>query len=244
MYGSCWSSTDRPTGEVIRALTPIPRTDRELQPAIPATLEAVSAQTRLRCLLQMEAFELQSPIHRVSVEQFHRMIDAGIFRDDDRVELIDGEMRDMTPIGPPHGGTTDTLTMLFAPLLAGVAIVRVQGALILDDGTELYPDLTVLKPRNDRYARSHPTAEDALLVIEVADSSLALDMGVKLAKYARAGIPRYWVADIQHRTLHDYRDPDRFSRRYRQLHSFGEGSLAIAIAGTEIQIEVANLFPV
>jgi hypothetical protein len=191
----------------------------------------------------MEAFEIQSPIHRVDVEQFHRMIDAGVFSDSDRVELIDGEMRDMSPIGPPHGGTTDTLAMLFAPPLVGVAIVRVQGALMLDDDTEVYPDLTVLKPRDDRYTRSNPTAEDALLVIEVADSSLALDTGVKLAKYACAGLCRYWVADISHRTLHAYRDPDRFGRRYRQLHSVGDGSLAIAIQGVEVRVEIAELFP-
>ncbi len=192
----------------------------------------------------MEALEIQSPIHRVNVEQFHRMIDAGVFSDGDRVELIDGEMRDMSPIGPPHRATTDTLTMLFAPPLAGgVAIVSVQGPLMLDDGTEVYPDLMVLKPSDDRYARSNPTAEDVLLVIEVADSSLVLDTGVKLAKYARAGIRHYWVADIRQRTLHDYRDPDQFGGCYRQLHSLGEGSLAIAIEGVEIRVDIADLFP-
>jgi Uma2 family endonuclease len=186
--------------------------------------------------------DLHSPIHRISVEQFHRMIEAGCFGDGDRVELIDGEMRDMTPIGPPHQGTTDSLTMRFATALAGRAIVRVQGPVVLDDGTELYPDLSVLQQREDFYRSANPTGDDVLLVIEVADSSLALDLGVKLAKYARAGIRRYWVVDLRHRTLHDYRDPDRFQGRYRQLHSLTGGALDIDLAGVPVALPIASLF--
>ena len=191
----------------------------------------------------MLTFDTQDPIHRISVEHFHRMIEAGCFDAGDRVELIDGEMRDMSPTGPPHGGTTDTLNVVFTPKLAGKAIVRVQGAVVLDDGTELYPDLAVLKLRDDRYRKRNPTGEDVLLVIEVADSSLALDQGVKLAKYARAGICRYWVVDLRHRTLHDYRDPDRSSSRYRQLHSLTSGERAIDLAGVEVGLSLADLFP-
>ena len=191
----------------------------------------------------MEALDITSPIHRISVEQFHRMIDAGVFSDADRVELIDGEMRDMSPIGPPHGGCTNTLTMLFAPALAGKGIVSVQGPLVLDDGTEVYPDLMALKLRQDRYATSNPTAADVLLVIEVADSSLAADTTVKLAKYAGAGIRRYWVVDLANRKLNDYRDPDPFRNRYRQLHTVDSGSITVRIADVDITVEVATLFP-
>jgi Uma2 family endonuclease len=189
------------------------------------------------------ALDVLNPIHRIDVERFHRMIEAGCFGDGDRVELIDGEMRDMSPIGPPHGGTTDTLTMILAPKLAGKAILRVQGALVLDDGTELYPDLSVLELRDDFYRQANPTGDDALLVIEVADSSLPLDQGIKLAKYASAGIRRYWVVDLRHRTLHDYRDPDRFQRRYRQLHSVTAGNLSVDIAGEKVTVAVAEIFP-
>ncbi|WP_295391398.1 Uma2 family endonuclease [uncultured Thiodictyon sp.] len=191
----------------------------------------------------MAALDLSNPIHRISVEQFHRMIEAGCFGDGDRLELIDGEMRDMPPIGPPHGGTTDTLTMTFASQLVGKAIVRVQGALVLDDGTELYPDLSVLKCRDDYYRKGNPTGDDVLLVIEVADSSLALDLRTKLAKYARAGIRRYWVVDLRHRTLHDHRDPDRFGRRYRQLHSVTAGEVSVDVEGARITVSMAQLFP-
>jgi Uma2 family endonuclease len=187
--------------------------------------------------------DLLNPIHRIDVERFHRMIEAGCFGDGDRVELIEGEMRDMTPIGPPHGGTTDILTMILAPKLACNAILRIQGPLVLDDGTELYPDLAVLQRREDFYRQANPTGDDALLVIEVADSSLSLDQGLKLAKYARAGIRRYWVVDLWHRTLHDYRDPDRFQGRYRQLHSLSVGNLSLDIAGVGSRVAVAEVFP-
>ncbi|WP_295883248.1 Uma2 family endonuclease [uncultured Thiohalocapsa sp.] len=190
----------------------------------------------------MLAHDLHSRIHRFSVAQFHRMIEAGCFDDGDRVELIDGEMRDMTPIGPPHQGTTDSLTMRFAAALAGRAIVRVQGPVVLDDGTELYPDLSVLQQREDFYRSANPTGDDVLLVIEVADSSLALDQGVKLAKYAHAGIRRYWVVDLRHRTLHDYRDPDRSQGHYRQPQSLTGGSLDIDLAGVRMTLPITSLF--
>lgn len=191
----------------------------------------------------MEAIEQTNPIHRITVEQFHRMIEAGCFDSGDRVELIDGELRDMSPIGPPHGGTTDALTMTLAPKLAGKAIVRVQGPLVLDDGTELYPDLAVLEYREDFYRKENPTGDHVLLLIEVADSSLVQDLRTKLAKYARAGIRRYWVVDLRHRTIHDHRDPDRFGRRYRQLHEVTEGELVAELAGVRVVVPVAEIFP-
>ena len=189
----------------------------------------------------MEATETVNPIHRVSVEQVHRMIEAGVFADGDRVELIDGEMRDMSPIGSPHGGCTDKLTMTFAAGLAGKAIVRIQGALVLGDGTEVYPDLLVLKQRDDWYRQSNPAGEDALLVIEVADSSLSFDLGVKLPKYARAGVPRYWVIDVKGHAVHDHRNPDRFGGRYRQLDLLTDGLLSVRIEDVDIQVDVGEL---
>ncbi len=191
----------------------------------------------------MFAPDVLNPIHRIDVERFHRMIEAGCFGDGDRVELIDGEMRDMTPIGPPHRGTANALNLLLTLRLAGKAIVSIQGPLALDDGTELYPDLAVLQHRDDFYRLTNPTGDDALLVIEVADSSLSLDQGPKLAKYAHAGIRRYWVVDLRHRTLHDYRDPDRFQGRYRQLHSLTSGDIGLDIAGVQFRVAIAEILP-
>jgi Uma2 family endonuclease len=192
----------------------------------------------------MEAIDTINPIHRITVDQFHRMIESGLFADSDRVELIDGEMRDMAPIGPPHGGCTNSLNMIFAPKLAGRAIVSIQGPLALDDGTEVYPDLLVLQQRDDGYRQSNPSGEDVLLAIEVADSSLPVDLGVKLAKYARAGISRYWVVDLKNRILHDHRESDRFGGRYRQQHSLTEGPLSVTIEGVDVQVDVGDLLRV
>jgi Uma2 family endonuclease len=189
----------------------------------------------------MEAPDNQNPIHRISVEDFHRLIKAGIFDDGDRVELIDGEMRDMPPIGPDHGSSTDQINEIFTPALSGKAIVRVQGAVVLDDTTELYPDLCVLRKREDRYRNANPVGDDVLLLIEVASSSLRLDRTVKLPKYARAGIRRYWIVDLVNRTVHDYRDPDRFQRRYRDAQSVSSGELTVSIEGTELRVDVAQL---
>jgi hypothetical protein len=101
----------------------------------------------------MEAIDTSNPIHRISVEQFHRSIKAGIFVEGERIELIDGEMRDMTPIGLPPTSCTDILTMIIVSKLARRTIVRVQGALVIDDGTQLYPDLVVLKQRDDWFRK-------------------------------------------------------------------------------------------
>jgi Uma2 family endonuclease len=190
----------------------------------------------------MEAQEFAHPIHRISVEQFHLMIESGVLDEDDRVELIDGEMRDMPPIGPSHNGCTGALLMRFAPALAGRAFVVSQGPLALDDGSELYPDLLVLKPRDDHYQTGNPSADEVLLLIEVSDSTLGFDINTKLPKYARAGVEVCWIVDVRHKTIHEYRDPDRFARRYRQLQSVTAGTLSVMVAGVQIEVATADLF--
>ena len=127
--------------------------------------------------------------HRFDVDDYYRMAEAGILSPEDRVELIEGEIVDMAPIGSAHGGTVVSLTELVARLVAdGKVLVSVQGSLRLDRHNEPQPDLMLLRPRADRYRDSHPTAADVLLLVEVADSSLAYDRGPKLALYARHGV--------------------------------------------------------
>lgn len=190
----------------------------------------------------MKAQEYQPPIHRIDVAQFHRMLEARILTEDDRVELIDGEMRDMPPIGPIHNGCTGALLMRFAPALAGRAFVISQGPLSLGGQSELYPDLLILKPRDDLYQTGHPTADDVLLLIEVSDTTLDFDRKTKLPKYARAGVPLYWIVDVQHKAIHEHSDPDRFARRYRQTRSVTTGTIAASLAGVEVQVALADLF--
>ena len=134
--------------------------------------------------------------HRFTVEEYARMGDAGIFREDDRVELIHGDVHEMTPIGPTHAAIVDDLNELLVTRLAGKARVRIQNPIRLGLHDEPRPDLVVAQLRAGRYADRHPEGSEVLLVIEVADSSLRYDREAKLPLYAAAGIPESWLVDV------------------------------------------------
>jgi Uma2 family endonuclease len=145
---------------------------------------------------------------RFDVDAYHRMAEAGILAPNDRVELIDGEIVEMAPIGAAHGGMTNRLTRLVAQAVAdGRVLASIQGPLHLDKHDEPQPDLMLLRPRADDYTTSHPTAADVLLLVEVADSSLAWDRGPKLALYARHGVPEVWIVDLVRRAVEVCRQP-------------------------------------
>lgn len=156
--------------------------------------------------------------HRFDVAAYYRMVETGVLRPDDRVELIEGEVVDMAPIGSAHAGTTDVLTGMVARAVAdGLAVVRVQGPLRLDAHNEPQPDLMLLRPSVDHYRRSHPTSADVLLLVEVADRSLAYDRGPKLALYARHGVPEVWLVDLAGQAVEIFRQPggEGYAERYR-----------------------------
>ena len=131
-----------------------------------------------------------------TVAEYAAMAEAGILQEDERIELLGGEIVRTAPIGDLHLFSTDALNMLMAPSLAGRVIVRVQGSIRLDDHNAPQPDLVLLRQRDDYYAES-ATSADVLLVIEVADSSLDFDRGPKSALYAAADIPEYWIANLR-----------------------------------------------
>jgi Uma2 family endonuclease len=145
--------------------------------------------------------------HRLTVRDYHRMGEVGILAPDARVELIDGEIIDMPPIGSRHAGKVKILLNRLTPAVAGRAIVAVQDPLIFGSDTEPQPDLMLLQPRPDFYQASHPHAADVLLVIEVAESSLAYDRDVKLPRYARQGIPEAWLIDVEQNEITVHRQP-------------------------------------
>jgi Uma2 family endonuclease len=145
--------------------------------------------------------------HRLTVTDFHRMADVGIFQEDDRVELIDGEIIDMAPIGSGHAGTVMALNRLLARALGDRAIVLVQSPVVLPEHSEPEPDLALLRPRQDFYRSGHPLPGDILLIIEVADTRVAYDRDVKIPLYARHGIPEVWLVDLEDRRLHVYTSP-------------------------------------
>jgi Uma2 family endonuclease len=147
------------------------------------------------------------PRHRLTADEYHRMSEAGIFSEDDRVELIEGEIIDMSPIGTDHTSAVNRLNAIFARSLGLRAIVSVQNPVRLSSRSEPQPDIALLRYREDFYRHAHPGPEDILLLVEVADSSLRYDLEVKLPLYARHGVPEVWIVDLEHRRLEMYRRP-------------------------------------
>lgn len=145
---------------------------------------------------------------RWDVTAYHRMAAAGILHEDDRVELIDGELIEMTPIGGPHIGAIIALTQMFVLAAAGRARVSPQNPVRLGEHSEPEPDLALLRPRDDGYRGGEPPlAADVMLLVEVADSSLRYDRVVKLPLYARHGIPEVWIVDLEGRVVEVCREP-------------------------------------
>lgn len=146
--------------------------------------------------------------HRIDVDAYYKMAEAGILPREARVELIDGEIIDMPAIGSPHAGIVKRLISLVAHAVAErTVLVGVQDPLRLDDYNEPEPDLMLLRPREDDYRASHPSAADVLLLVEVSDTSLAYDRGVKLPLYARFGVPEVWIIDVVGAAVEVFRAP-------------------------------------
>jgi len=145
--------------------------------------------------------------HRFSVAEYHRMGEAGIFKPGDRVELIEGEIIEMSPIGSSHASRVKRLNALFSRRLGKRAIIQVQDPVVLNRSSEPQPDLAVLKPRADFYAARHPQPDDTLLVVEVSDTTRDFDRKVKLPLYARTGIREVWIVDLIDETIHVHRNP-------------------------------------
>jgi Uma2 family endonuclease len=134
--------------------------------------------------------------HRYTTADYHRMSEAGILAPDVRVELIQGEVIDMTPIGSGHAGLVKHLNKLFIQTVGDAVVVGVQDPVVVDDFSEPEPDLALLRFREDFYTKSHPRPEDVLLIVEVADTTLQYDREIKLPLYAHAGIPEVWLVDV------------------------------------------------
>jgi Uma2 family endonuclease len=135
------------------------------------------------------------------------MAEAGILGEDDRIELIEGEIIEMSPIGSHHYGEVNRLNELFMHAFSDRAVVHIQNPIRLSEYTEPQPDVTLLQRRSDFYATHAPTPEDIFLVVEIADTSLAYDRQVKMRLYARSGVAEYWVIDLKAETVSVYREP-------------------------------------
>jgi Uma2 family endonuclease len=178
-------------------------------------------------------------LHRFSAEEYHRLAEVGILASHARVELIDGAIHDMSPIGPFHSGVTMRLNRFFNLCAKGRWVVLVQDAVRLDNYSEPEPDLTLLKPAPDDYTAHHPAPDDVFLLIEVSDSSLDFDRGKKLQVYAHAGILELWVVNLQESTIEIYRDPHFTS--YGSKTILRAGDKACPAAFPDVEVDVAEL---
>ncbi|MFY9974708.1 MAG: Uma2 family endonuclease [Chromatiaceae bacterium] len=145
--------------------------------------------------------------HRYTAEDYYRMGEVGILAPDARVELIDGEVIEMTPIGAPHASIVTDLQNRLVPLAGHQAVVRIQNPIHLGRHDEPKPDLALVTPPASKYRTRHPEPPDILLLIEVAETSLRVDRDLKLGIYARFAVPEVWLVDINGRRITRYRDP-------------------------------------
>ena len=190
--------------------------------------------------LDAEQTETGYQRHRWTVAEYHRMGEVGLLNEDSRVELIDGEIVEMAPIGSFHGGEVKYFNNRLVSLLHGKAIVSVQDPIILGGHAEPQPDIALLRWRDDFYRTANPHAEDVLLIIEVSDSTLRYDRDVKVPLYASHGIPEVWLLDLQQRQLEIYREPVRGQYRQRDCRRTG---IIAPILCPEAGIDLAELFP-
>ena len=171
---------------------------------------------------QVESRERLAEPYRFSREDYEAMISAGILDENDRVELIAGEILNKMPIGPTHASTVNRLNRLFSACAGESAIVSVQNPVALDAFSEPEPDIALLAPRSDLYANSHPAPADVYLIVEVADSSLRFDRERKIPLYASAGIPEVWLVDLFDKSVTRYRKPVQGSYTDMTRYAAGE----------------------
>ena len=180
---------------------------------------------------------VEVPRRRFTVEEFHRMAEAGLLTEDDRVELIEGELWEMTPIGRRHAGTVDFLADLFARGLGERALVRVQNPIRLGEYSEPQPDLLLLRRRADFYRGGHPGPQDAFLVVEVAESRVEVDRRVKIPLYGRHGVPEAWLVDLEGGRVEVYREPSPEGYRLMRLYTRGERLSPQAFPDLEVPLD-------
>jgi Uma2 family endonuclease len=177
--------------------------------------------------------------HRWTIDEYYRMAETGILEPEARVELIDGVVVDMTPIGPGHGGHVKRGNRVFTRLLGDQAIVSVQDSVVLGPRFGPEPDLALLRPRADDYTESNPTAADILLIVEIADSSLVYDRGAKALLYAQAGILDYWIVNLVDGQIEVHRDPSPAG--YQTIESAQRGDAISLVAFPDISIAVTDI---
>ena len=192
-----------------------------------ASIPVEAAQTRQR--------------RRFTVSDYYAMADAGILTEKDRVELLNGEIIVMAPIGSKHAFCVNWFTEAFISALVGRANVSVQNPVRLDESNEPQPDIALLQRREDFYVSGHPSPADVLLIIEVADSTIDSDRNEKLPLYARAGIPEVWIVNLLDRRVEAYTEP--VDGAYANVRHFEVGDSVAPRHFPDITLPVERIIP-
>lgn len=176
------------------------------------------------------------PKRRFTVDEYYRMAEAGILSPEDRVELIEGEVVEMTPLGSRHAGQVNYLGDELRRLLGSRALVAVQNPVRLGELSEPQPDIALVHRRPDFYASGHPGPQDVLLIIEVAETSADSDRTVKGPLYARAGIPEFWLVDLTAGRIEIYRVPGLSGWQEHTVAQAGERVAPVAVSDVELDV--------
>jgi Uma2 family endonuclease len=179
--------------------------------------------------------------HRFSIEQYERMVEVGVLTEDDRVELIDGEIVEMAPIDPDHSFPVQRLARVFMESLGGRAYVRIQDAIRLPPQSEPEPDVVLARPPDDLYRRRHPGPDDLFLVVEVAHTTQIKDRRMKIPLYAQQGILEAWLLDVPAQQLEIYRQPSPDG--YRSVEFVGRGGPVAPLAFPDLLVVIDDVLP-
>jgi Uma2 family endonuclease len=177
---------------------------------------------------------------KFDVEEYHQIINVGIFKEDYAIELIKGEIFEMSPVGFKHASCVNKLNQFFSIKFGHEVIISVQNPIKLNNNSEPQPDLVLLKPREDFYSTQHPTPDDIFLLIEVADSSIDYDRNIKLPIYAESKIQEVWLIDLNQNFLEVYKNPQE--NYYQNMQKLSSHNIVTLNSPCEIEIPLGKLF--
>ncbi len=177
---------------------------------------------------------------RITVEEYEVMYEAGVFKPDERLELINGEILKVAPMNAPHISYVIRLSRIFTERLTKRAIVSTQLPVVINEESEPEPDLSILRWRSDDYFSGKPSAQDVYAIIEVASTSLVYDRRVKLPLYARAGVPEVWIVKVQERELEVYRSPK--GEAYSESRVLKPSDVVSLLAFPDVELALSEVF--
>jgi Uma2 family endonuclease len=180
------------------------------------------------------------PARRFSRSEYHRLAEIGVLKPDERVELLDGIIYNMAPMGPFHGGVSNTFVGYLWQIAQGRWVVWTQSPIALSKGSEPEPDIALLAPADHCYMQRHPTPDDVFLIIEISDSSLELDRSIKLPLYARSAVPEVWILNLREKVVEVYCEPS--AGIYSRSENYRAGQNVTLSAFPDVKIPVTDIF--